>query len=195
METYELDHTIFTRANAGDDSLFVVFYTGVIKDEEKSVTEGRPIFNDVECVRIVIPGDKNLVNDRPASKADKQRFAKQYALFMQGKSEEEQVSGTRLSEWPLMSSRAQVQELAYLGIKTVEQLSNVRDDIVAKVPGLMQLKQHAAIYLARAEKGAEAAKIAKRMQEQDSEVESLKTSLKEQAALIEKLMKEKSNAR
>lgn len=195
METYELDHTIFTRAHAGDDSLFVVFYMGIVRDEEKTANEGRPIFNDVECVRIIIPGDKNLVNDRPASKADKQRFAKQYALFQQGKSEDEQVSGTRLSEWPAMSSRAQVHELAHLGIKTVEQLANVRDDIVGKVPGLMQLKQHAAVYLARAEKGAEAGKIAKRMQESDSEIESLKNSLKEQAALIEKLMKEKTHAR
>lgn len=194
MQTYDIDHTLFSRTNAGDDSLFVVFYMGTLKDEEKSATEGRPIFNDVECIRVVIPGDKNNVNDRPASKQDKQRFSKQYALFQQGRTEEEQTTGTPLAEWSALT-RAQVEELKYLGIKTVEQLSNVRDDIVGRVPGLQGLKQHASIFIARAEKGAEAAKISKQLTEQANELETLRVSLKDQAALIEKLMKEKTNAR
>jgi hypothetical protein len=190
METFDSDHNLFSRANAGDEQLFVVFYMGVIKDEGRSEQEGRPIFNDVECVRIIVPGDKNNVVDRPASKQDKQRFAKQYGMFREGRTEEEQVSGTRLNEWPYLT-RAQAEELKYLGIKTVEQLANVRDDITGKVPGLVSLKQNAAVWLAKATKSAEAAQMAKRMQDQDSELANLKQVVQEQAARIEKMLSAK----
>lgn len=193
METFDTDHNLFTRQNAGDETLFVVFYLGIIQNEARTVEEGRAIFDDVECIRIIVPGDKNSVVDRPASKQDKQRFAKQYALFQQGAKEDEQVSGTRLSDWPYLS-RAQAEELRYLGIKTVEQLSTVRDDITARVPGLVGLKQHAAVWLAKATKSAEAAQFTKQLQEAQSGLASLQEVVKEQAARIEQLLAKKEKA-
>src|SRR4051812_45528342 len=116
------DPDMFSRPNAGDEQLFVVFYMGIVKNEQRTVDEGRPIFDDVECVRIIVPGDRNNINDRPASDVDKRRFAKQYAMFKQGVKEEDQVSGTRLTDWPFLT-RAQCEELKYLGLRTVEHLS------------------------------------------------------------------------
>lgn len=193
METYEGDPSIFTRQNAGDDSLFVVFYMGVVKDEAKSVEQGRPIFNDVECVRIIIPGDKNTVNDRPASAQDKGRFSKQYAMFKQGMSEEDQVTGTRLSDWPFLG-RAQAEELKYLGIKTVEQLAEVRDDIVSRVPGLTALKQHAQVWLGKTKNAAEAAKTAKTISDQAAQIAALQEAVRDQAKRIENMLQAKSMA-
>lgn len=193
MDTFETDHNLFARAFAGDEQLFVIFYMGILKNDARSTDEGRAIFDDVECVRIIVPGDKNNIVDRPASAQDKRRFAKQYGVFKEGRSEEEQVSGTRLSDWPFLS-RAQAEELKYLGIKTVEQLANVRDDITTRVPGLMSLKQNAGVWLAKATKSAEAAQITKRMQEQDSEIANMKQVVQEQAARIEKLLSAKAGA-
>jgi hypothetical protein len=187
MDTYDGDPTIFTRQNAGDDSLFVVFYMGVIKNEARTAEEGRAIFDDVECVRIIIPGDKNTVIDRPASAQDKQRFSKQYGMFKQGMSEEEQVSGTRLSDWPFLT-RAQCEEFRYLGIKTVEQLAGVRDDIVSRVPGLTQLKQHAQVWLGKTQSAAEAAKTSKLISEQAAQIAALQEAVRDQAARIEKML-------
>lgn len=187
METFEADVNLFSKQYAGDETLFVVFYMGVIKNEGRSVEQGRAIFDDVECVRIIVPGDKNNVIDRPAQVSDKQRFGKQYDLFKKGVAEEDQVSGTRLTDWPFLS-RAQAEELRYLGIKTVEQLANVRDDITTKVPGLTSLKQNAGVWLAKATKSAEAAQFTKRMQEQDSAIANLQSVVQEQAARIEKLL-------
>ncbi len=189
MDTYDGDPNLFTRQNAGDDSLFVVFYMGVLKNDAKSVEQGRPIFDDVECVRIIIPGDKNTINDRPASAHDKQRFSKQYAMFKQGLSEEEQVSGTRLTEWPFLT-RGQCEELKYIGIKTVEQLAEVRDDITLKVPGLITLKQNAQVWLGKTKNAAEAAKQAKVMADQASRISSLEEVVRDQAARIEKLLQQ-----
>lgn len=193
METFDADPNLFTRANAGDEQLFVVFYMGIVQNQSRSVEEGRAIYDDVECVRIIVPGDKNSVIDRPATAHDKRRFMKQYGLFKEGRSEEEQVSGTRLSDWPFLS-RAQAEELKYLGIKTVEQLANVRDDITSRVPGLVSLKQNAGVWLAKATKSAEAAQFTKRMQEQDAAVANLTQVVQEQAARIEKLLGSKQGA-
>jgi hypothetical protein len=185
LDTYDGDPNIFSRPNAGDDSLFVVFYMGVIKNEARSVSEGRPIFDDVECVRIIVPGDKNNINDRPASAQDKLRFAKQYAMFQQGVKEDEQVTGTRLSDWPFMT-RGQAEELRYLGVKTVEQLAEVRDDIVARVPGLNSLKQNAGVWLGKTKSAAEAAKTTKLLQDQANEIAALKEAVRDLSARAEK---------
>ena len=177
METLDFDHNLFTRPDAGDESLFVVFYMGTLKNDARSEAEGRHIFDDVECVRIIVPGDKNMLIDRPATKDDKRRFAKQYAMFQQGKTEEEQVSGTRLTEWPFLS-RAQVEEFRYLGMRTVEQLAEVRDDICARVPGLTTVKKNAQTWLGKAKSSAEAAKITKTLEDQAAEIATLKQVIK-----------------
>lgn len=187
METFDGNPDMFTKQHAGDDSLFVVFYMGTMKNEDKSVDAGRPIIDDVECVRIIVPGDKNNIVDRPCSLSDRQRFAKQYALFKQGMNEEEQISGTRLNEWPFLS-RGQCEEFRYLGIRTVEQLAEVRDDIVAKVPGLVQLKQHAAAWLGKAKGAAEIAKQTKRFADQDNEIATLREVIRDQGKRIEDIL-------
>jgi hypothetical protein len=193
MDTFDGDPAMFTRPNAGDDSLFVVFYMGVLKNEAKSIEQGRPIFDDVECVKIVIPGDKNNINDRPASERDKQRFSKQYAAFKQGLKEEDQITGTRLHDWPFLS-RAQSEELKYLGIRTVEQLAEVRDDITSRVPGLTNLKQHAQVWLGKSKNAAEAAKTTKQLQDQASRIASLEAALRDQGARLEQALQAKAAA-
>lgn len=181
------DPAMFSRANAGDDTLFVVFYMGVIQNEGKTTEAGRPMFDDVECVRIMVPGDRNNVIDRPASQQDKARFAKQYAMFTQGRKEDDQVTGTRLTEWPFLT-RGQCEEFRYLGLRTVEQLAEVNDAVCAKVPGLNQLKRNAAIWLDKSKGAAEAAKTAKQIDDQNKKLAHLQTVIDEQAARLEKLL-------
>jgi hypothetical protein len=191
MQTLEFDHNIFQKQDGGDDSLFVVFYWGTIRDDAATEAEGRPIVKDTEYIRIIIPGDKNNINDRPASKQDKARFAKQYAAFRAGVSEEEQLIGTRLKEWPLLT-RAQVEEYAYLGIKTVEQLGEARDDVLSRVPGMRDMKQAAQIWLGRSKATAEAAKALAKEKEAQAKIESLEIAVREQAERIEQLIKDRA---
>lgn len=178
METLEFDHNLFTRQNAGDDSLFVIFYMGTLRNEGKTEMEGRLIVDDVECIKIIIPGDKNNVIDRPASPQDKQRFAKQYAAFKLAGTEDAQISGTRLKDWPYLS-RAQCEELAYLKIITVEQLAEVSDAAVSKVPGMQKLKTNAGIWLAKSKSTAEADKVRRQLEDQKSEIETLKEVIRQ----------------
>lgn len=187
------DPSLFTRQDAGDDSLFVVFYMGVLKDENETIQQGRPIFNDVECVRIIVPGDKSNIIDRPADRRDRHRFAKQYAMFKQGLSDEDQTTGSRLSEWPLLT-RAQAEELRHVGIRTVEQLAEVRDDLTSRIHGLVTLKQHAQTWLGKTKTAADAARQTKQMNDQKNEIDGLKEVVREQAARLERLLRERADA-
>jgi hypothetical protein len=180
------DHTLFTKQHAGDEALFVVFYMGILDNAAKTLEAGRRIVDDVEYVRIIIPGDKNTINDRPASEQDKRRFAKQYGMFKEGKKEDEQISGTRLTDWPFLT-RGQCEEFKYLGIRTVEQMAQVRDDLATKIPGLQSLKQNATVWLAKSKNAAEAAQQAKLMTDQASRIETLEKVVREQAERYEKL--------
>lgn len=187
--TYELDHHLFNlnQPDAGDSKLFVFFYMGVLQNEHRSTQEGRPMFDDVECVKIIVPGDKNSIIDRPATKADKMRFSKQYDMFKAGKSDDEQVEGTPLTEWPFLS-RAQVEELKYLGIRTVEHIADCRDDIAAKVNGMHALKRNAQVWLGKTKSAGEAAKTAKLIEDQAAQISALQEAVKDQARRLSDAM-------
>ena len=178
------------RAGAGDDKLLVIFYKDVLQDETKSTEAGRPIFVDMDFVRIHVPGDPTNVNIRPASEVDKRRFALQYARYLQGMKEEDQMSGTPLKEWPAVG-RAQVEELRYFKILTVEHLADVGDAIKLKMPGLTKLSALARVWLEKSSHTAEAAKHQAQIDKQASELEVLQrtvaTLIREKEALAEKV--------
>lgn len=186
-----VDPMLFQKPDAGDESLFPIFYMGVLKNEERTVAEGRPIYDDVECVRVIIPGDKNNVVDRPVRQDDKRRWPKQYELFKAGAREDEQISGTRLSDWPFLS-RAQCEEYRYLGLRTVEQLAAVSDSVLSRVPGMAQLRLNAQVWLDKAKGAAEAAAIAKELLTQNSRIDELNEVVRDQARIIEEMKRERA---
>lgn len=187
------DFRLFQKRDAGDDSLFVVFYMGVIVDEDASAKAGRLIARDAEFVRIMIPGDKNNILDRPASEHDKRRFPRQFEQFKAGVKEEDQIVGTRLRDWP-PASRAQVLELEYLGVKTVEQLGELRDDVVSRVPGMRDLKDIAKAWLGRAKTTAEVAQQVADKKAMQGRIDELQHAIKEQGKIIEQLRAEREKA-
>jgi hypothetical protein len=119
---------------------------------------------------------------------DKKRFAQQYAAFKAG--ETEQVSGTPLVEAPWIT-RSQVEELAYVRIRTIEQLANVGDDVCTRIPGLFKLKQRAQAMAESAEKQAPFTKMQAENEELRNSLEALRQTVTEQASLIEDLRKSK----
>jgi hypothetical protein len=129
---------------AMDSKLYVNFYMRPVLQQTESDQANRPIFKDVEHVRIMVPGDKLSIVDRIASSDDKSRFADHYAKFSAGQAE--QVVGTRLEMVPWMS-RSKVEEYKYFGIITVEQLASAGDNVGQKFMGFQQDKQRAQAFL------------------------------------------------
>ena len=134
------------------DALLAKFYTKAVQDKAASVEAGRPIYKEKHYVRIFTPGNKTSVIDRAATDRDKREFAVQYEAFLRSE-DSEVLEGTPLSEWPQVN-RAQVEELAYFNVKTVEHLAHMADNVAQKFMGAITLRQRAKDYLAKAENSA-----------------------------------------
>ena len=179
--------------NFGDDRLGVMFYTRTVEDKERTLAEGRKCFRDREFVKIMVPGDRLNIVDRPVQRTgnmqtdDTLRFSKQYARF---KNSQEQVAhdGTPLALWPGING-ALVEELKYLNIFTVEQLATLADTHVAKVPMGHAFKRKAAEFVAASKDAAALNKLQSELAERDNKIETLEKAIKEQGDQIAALMK------
>ena len=123
----------------GDRKLHVTFRMDAALNDAKSREERRPIYEMVEFIKIMVPGDKDTIIDHPVTEMDRMRFPTQYERFKRGAA---QVQGAPLSEEPWIS-KAQVEELKYFGIVTLEQLAGMSDANTQRAMGLQSLKQKA----------------------------------------------------
>lgn len=146
MQELDYDHTWHEKQYGGDDKLLVYFFMEVLPDEEASRLEGRPKFRDAEMIHIQVPGAKSNIVIREVRDEDKERFEKKYEAFKKG-IVDEQIEGFPLKEWTALS-RSMVEELKYLGFRTVDQLANASDSVMGKFPGLRELSARAKTYLA-----------------------------------------------
>jgi hypothetical protein len=164
-----------------DHRLLVTFYIKPIQDAALTLKEGRPMFIDTECVRIMTPGDKSSILDRTAHAEDKMRFAKQYQQFKAG-AEQAQV-GTPLEAWPMVT-RAQVEELKFFGIRTVESLAEIADVHAQKFMGINMLRQRARDYVEAAKGTQPMAEMRAQLEEKDNEIQTLNKAMADLAARV-----------
>lgn len=187
MELQELDydHSIHERDRAGDDRLYVRFYKDVVPDEEATKAAGMRKFRDVDMIQIVVPGDKRNIVVREVRDDDKVRFEKYWGAYSQGV--DEQVSGFPLSEWSMIT-RAIVEELKYLGFRTVEQLANASEASLGKYPGMRELQRRAKTWLESQLKAAPIEKMNAELETRDKQIQALQ-------AQVQALMKPDTKAK
>jgi hypothetical protein len=146
-----------TAGNEADASLFVAFGHEARENPARSELEGRPVFDQVEMIRIVVPGSKDEVV-REVNEGDRQRFAPRYAKFKKG--DDTAVSGTPLEQWPALSV-SRIAELKAIDIYSVDQLAAASDDIMPKLGiGGRELVEKAKARLAAAADGATVERLA-----------------------------------
>ena len=170
-----------------DARLWVKFYLHPCENPEKSAAAGRPIFDEVEFIAIMVPGDRDTI-ERRASDMDKARFATQYAKWKA--TGQEAVTGTPLETWAGVT-RGQVEEFKFFKIRTVEDLANAADVIGVKFMGFNALKQKAQNFLAAAAGDAPAQKLQAELNKRDDEIAMLKQALKEQGDKLEQVLKQR----
>lgn len=127
----------------GDEKLHVKFTSQSHFNDAKSREMNRPVFEMADYIVIMVPGDKDSIVNRPVREGDKTRFATQWSRYSAGQS---QVIGTPLSEWGKIT-RAQVDELAYFNIRTIEDLANVSDASKGRFMGMNELSEKAKAHL------------------------------------------------
>lgn len=182
MDTLEYNHTDFNPQQAEQDrALLVKFFSTPLKNDEKSLEEGRPIFDDVDMIEIRVRGTKDNIVQRPVRPDDKSRFRDAWKHHEAG--EKAAQSGTPLAQWPLMAS-SQVEEMKYLGFVTVEQIASANDSVVANITGLQGLKNKAKAFIEFSKGAAPLEQMQAKLAESDNVVETLQRQLAEtQAAL------------
>lgn len=167
---------------AMDKKLFVQFYLRAVVNNFKSSQEGRPIFDEVDYVRIIVPGDKNTVIDTKVTPEYAQRFATQFEKYK--KNQSQAVSGTPLEVWPQMTV-GQVAELKAMNVHTVEQLAELPDNLAQRIMGSHDLRRRATTFLEAANGEAANTKLAAELAQRDNEIELLKAQMSQMQQLIQ----------
>lgn len=163
-------------------ALWVKFYKRSVQNNFRSAKEGRPCFDDRDFISIISPGDQNNKIDRPATETDKRDFPKQWLNYQNNNSDK--VEGTPIEEWPAIT-RAQADELKYLGIRSIEQLVAASDGQMQKLMGGASLKMKAVAYMKNAKDSAEAQRLADVVATQNAQIESLKAQIAALGAKVE----------
>jgi hypothetical protein len=147
--------------NNADTRLAIKFEKREIQNTDRTLEEGRPIFEEKVYIKIAVPGDALTEIDRPVYESDKNRFPIQWANFMNRIGDEASYSGTSLKEWPLITS-TQAEELRGIKFHTVESIAMATDHSIQKLGMLAGMSPHtfrdkARAFLKMAKEGADVA--------------------------------------
>ena len=157
---------------AADNKLYVEFFRKPILQPGKSREAGRAVYEEIDYVRIHVPGDKSSVIERPLSEQDVFRFQDRYNKWKAGQAEA--VTGTPLSALPGMNA-SKVEEYKFFKIITVEQLAEANDNLGSKFMSFQQDKQRAKAFMEVAANNAPIEKMNAELQKRDAEIENLRT--------------------
>lgn len=173
-----------TQPTDDDKRLMVTFSLEPRINHEKTETEGRLVYRDIEYVTIRIPGDKTLSVHRPVNASDRHRFPLQYQAFKNRNNE--LVVGTPLSTWPGIQP-SQAKELDYFNVRTVEQLAAMGDSGAGQMMGIQKLKAAAKQFLEASKDAAGTLKLQKELESRDNKIAALEDTLSKLVANLEKM--------
>lgn len=158
----------------GDEKLLVTFYNRPVYSELKSREEGRPIYDDLPHIKILVPGDDRLVFDTIVIPEYIQRFPLDWERFEKQHTVAE--TGTPLDQWPALST-AQVQEFKHFNVHTVEALADLPDSLGTKFPGFYGLRDKAKAWLKVAADNAVVERQDAQLAERDAKITALEEKL------------------
>lgn len=177
-------------SDPGDDKLWVTFKSASHFDDVATRDKGRPVFEMRDYIQIIVPGDSTTVIEREVRETDKERFPKQWLAYKAGR---EQVQGTPLSTWNQIT-KAQVEELAFFRIQTVEQLAGVSDAVTQKFMGLNQLRDKAKLYLEQLKGEEPMLKLQAEIAQRDEREKALLAQMEEMREAIASLQAQRAEA-
>ena len=163
-----------------NSNLYVEFYEDALEIPFKSQQEGRPVYEQREFIRIIVPGDQTNIIDRPCNDQDRQDFPRQYARFQKGQGAV--IDGTPLTQWPPVN-KSQVKECEYHDIRSVEQLAAASDSVCMRMGmGYTELRNKAKAWLAAAKDASIVTQMSALNDQMKGEIEALKQQIAQLAA-------------
>ena len=181
MQTLEYNHEDFqpSRQNEADKALLVKFFNKTKQDMIASEREKRPVFHEVVYVSIDVPGNRLGGACHPATQRDVERFPLHYQAFKNRTADTpETLVGMPLVEWPKIT-RSQAEELAFLKIRTVEQLAEVSDGNSGQIMNFYDLKTKAKAWLLAAAENKSAEHLQAELAKRDEQIALLQAQMAE----------------
>lgn len=133
-------------AEKGEDNCIPHFFFRPIQNKKKTEEEGRPIFDEIPYIEIIIPGDKSARHITKVKDEHQRRFPVAWAEFVRT-NEETYGGGMPVEDWPYLT-RGQVMEMRALGLHTVESIANLSDAGLQKIgTGARELQERARQHL------------------------------------------------
>jgi len=177
LPTYDDAANLANQARfAMDHKLYVQFYIRPVMNNFRSSEEGRPIYEEQEYIRIIVPGDSKTTVDCPVDDTFRMRFEKQYDKFKKGLAQA--VEGTPLEMWPQMTVGL-CAELKAMNVSTVEQLAALDDGKAQKIMGSYDLRRKAQAFLDAAQGEAANNKMVAELTKRDDEILLLKQQMQQ----------------
>lgn len=167
-----------------DSRLRVVFGPFPHPNTDKTVQEGRPIFDDILYITIYVPGERDVVH-RKAHERDFARFPFQYQAWL-NKKNQDYAGGTPLKVVPWLSL-GQVKELEFFNCYTVEQLANMPDSAAKNFLAIQKLKQNAKDFLQAAKEAAPLITMRAEMDQKDNQIAALNEQMTQLLARMDKM--------
>jgi len=179
------------QGQAPSHGLYVQFFLHPVQNAEKTLEEGRPIYDEIEYIRIMVPGDKSSVIERPirlghGENFDNFKYGPEYGMFKQGV--KDALVGTPLSEWAAIS-RSQVKELEYFNVRTLEQLAQMPDTAIQNFNGVSSLREQAKRFITDAKDGSIVAQMQSELEIRDNTIQTLMNQVSEMQKSISELQK------
>jgi hypothetical protein len=158
----------------GDEKLFVQFFRKPVMQPGESNLAGRAIYKEMDYIRIIVPGDKLSIVEKPVDNISERRFADKYAKWKAGAGNV--VEGTPISSLPKMTP-AKVEEYKFFNIHTVEQLASANDNLGQKFFGFQEDKRGAIAFLEIAKGNAPIEKMNEELKERDAKIEEMQAQI------------------
>jgi hypothetical protein len=126
-----------------DNSLSVLFYRKPQKNNFESAEQGRPIFFDMDMVKIYLPGDDKNIIDTAVRDDHKERFPKQWAHYQNKLAGDQRLAGkTPIDQWPIVTP-SMAEELRAIKFISVEDIANASDAQIQAIQMIAGMSPHA----------------------------------------------------
>jgi hypothetical protein len=159
-DDFPLTVEVETGMPTGTDPVTVAFGMFPKLDQKKTREAGHEVYEEVEFIKIRVPGDRFFEYFQPATEGHRRRFPVAYRSFKERTQGRTGLVGLPIDQWPSIN-RSQAMTLKSAGIHTVEELAAVGEQNVDRL-GIngRAMRDTARTYLAAAKDSAETARIA-----------------------------------
>lgn len=174
----------------GDDKLVVTFYRGTRLNRQKSREAGTPVFDPVDMVRIIQPGERDAAVYQ-ATPEYQRRWPRQWAAYQ---ADLEQDQGGTPLEMLFPTQPEIVATLKAIHVTTVQQLAELSDSAMDNVPMGRTLVNNAKQYLAKAGEGSEYHSLKKENEDLKADLARVTAQVDDLAAKLDERKAEQRNA-